>query len=246
MTKDELKALWAELGENHYNHRIGDNVNNIPPGPPVAGPDPTDAFVPRFHAMLETHVRGRHQALLGNLRAFPPTGKINEVWNHGIGKYTATFHAVPGQVGRTVRIDLELVANSGSNLNEQDPKPRVNTYSYIVTYNVNGLVDETGTGYADWIAVGGEAMFCPLNVMEVSGSNWQGHNPLINEANVRALDMSNGGGSRFMASTPPQFRPVGVAEAGRLPMLARGGALGGDGNMPSTPRRGLFRALFGR
>ena len=24
LTKDELKALWAELGENHYNHKIGD------------------------------------------------------------------------------------------------------------------------------------------------------------------------------------------------------------------------------
>ena len=34
MTQDELKALWAELGENHYNHRIGDYANEIPAGPP--------------------------------------------------------------------------------------------------------------------------------------------------------------------------------------------------------------------
>ncbi len=36
LTKDELKALWAELGENHYNHRIGDYANEIPPGPAPA------------------------------------------------------------------------------------------------------------------------------------------------------------------------------------------------------------------
>ena len=34
MTVDEIKSLWAELGENHLNHTIGDNANNIPAGPP--------------------------------------------------------------------------------------------------------------------------------------------------------------------------------------------------------------------
>ena len=34
LTKDELKALWAELGENHYNHKIGDFATDMPPRPP--------------------------------------------------------------------------------------------------------------------------------------------------------------------------------------------------------------------
>lgn len=34
LSRDELKALWAELGENHMNHRIGDYATDIPPGPP--------------------------------------------------------------------------------------------------------------------------------------------------------------------------------------------------------------------
>jgi len=59
MTKDELKALWAELGENHLNHRIGDYANEIPPGPPRPGYDQCDRYVPRVHAMLETHIRGQ-------------------------------------------------------------------------------------------------------------------------------------------------------------------------------------------
>src|SRR5262249_13506909 len=58
LTVDELKALWAELGENHYNHQIGDNVNNIPAGPPRPGLDPCDAFAPKSHSMLEKHMRG--------------------------------------------------------------------------------------------------------------------------------------------------------------------------------------------
>jgi hypothetical protein len=79
MTRDELKALWAELGENHFNHRIGDYANEIPPGPPRPGYDLCDSKAPRVHAMLESHVRGEKKALLANLRAFPPRGTINEV-----------------------------------------------------------------------------------------------------------------------------------------------------------------------
>ena len=102
MTKDELKALWAELGENHYNHRIGDYANDIPPGPPRPGPDETDWKVPRVHAMLETHIRGEQKPLLGNMRAFPPRGTVNEVWNQGIGKYIAEYKAIPGRGPRAV------------------------------------------------------------------------------------------------------------------------------------------------
>ena len=250
MTQDELKSLWAELGENHYNHTIGDNVNNIPPGPPRPGPDPTDSFVPRFHAMLETHLRGKKQALLGNLRAFPPTGKSNEVWNHGVGKYTAKFHAIPGKGERAIRMEIELVSNSGSNLNNSDNKPRINTYEYTLVYGLNGVVDETQAAASDWIACGGEAMFAPLNLMDVVSSRWSGHNPNITEANVRSVDMANGGGFGRLASTPPQFRPVGTYETARIGDSGRGGFFsrgrnGEDGSpVAPSPRTGRFR-LFG-
>ena len=71
LTKDELKALWAELGENHYNHRIGDYANEIPPGPPRPGYDATDWKAPRVHAMLETHIRGERKPLLGQPAGLP-------------------------------------------------------------------------------------------------------------------------------------------------------------------------------
>ena len=215
LTQDELKSMWAELGENHYNHTIGDNVNNIPAGPPRPGYDPTDPFVPRFHAMLETHLRGKHVGILGNLRAFPPNGKANEVWNHGVGKYTAKFHAIPGKGERAVRLEIELYGNSGSNLNNSDNKPRVNKYEYTLTYTLDGKVDESQPGTSDWIACGGEAVFAPLNLMDVVSSRWAGHNPNINEANVRSLDLANGGGGGRLASgTAPTFRPVGTYEGG--------------------------------
>ncbi len=249
LTSDELKALWAELGENHYNHQIGDNVNNIPAGPPRPGWDGTDSYVPRFHAMLETHIRGRRKALLANLRAFPPNGQPNEVWNHGVGKYVAKFHAVPGRGERSVRIELEMTANTGSNLNNGDNKPRVNTYEYIVVYGLNGMVDESQPQLCDFMAVGGEAMYAPLNVMEVVSSRWQGHNPHITEANVRAIDMGNGGGMGRFAGAPPQWRPVGVQEAGR-PGFAFGandgrGLFGGGGAQPVSDGGGrrFFRFL---
>ncbi len=256
MTQDELKSLWAELGENHYNHTIGDNANGIPPGPPRPGPDVCDSFVPRFHAMLETHLRGRHVALLGNLRAFPPNGKSNEVWNHGVGKYTAKFHAIPGKGDRAVRLEIELLANSGSNLNNSDNKPRINTYEYSLVYGLNGVVDETQAGMSDWISCGGEAMFAPLNLMDVVSSRWAGHNPAITESNVRAVDMANGGSpSGRLARVAPTYQPVGNYERGGVASsLARSGGFFGRGRGDSdvltetsaARRPGLFRGLFGR
>ncbi len=244
-TQDELKSLWAELGENHYNHQIGDYANEIPAGPPRPGPDYTDTHAPRFHNMLETHIRGNKQNLLGNLRAFPPRGTVNEVWNHGIGKYVASYHAVPGRGERSVRLEVELFANSGSNLNNEDPKPRVNKYEYIIVYGLDGKVDVANPYSADWISVGGEAQYCPLNILEVVSTRWAGHNPYITEANVRSVDMANGGGaSRFAQNVPPTWRPVGSYEAGRAPLFAGTPSRIGDASAAS-PRRGLFR-IFGR
>jgi hypothetical protein len=189
-------------------------------------------------------------ALLANLRAFPPRGGPEEVWNHGVGKYTARLHAVPGAGERRVRIELELVANTGSNLNEQDPKPRVNRYEYMLVYGPGGDVDETGASACDWIAVGGEAVYAPLNLMEVAQSRWQGHNPLVTEANVRALDAANGGGPRF-GGAAPTFRATAAHEAGRG-SFAPSAAVFGDpglpraaGAAPNTPRPALLR-FFGR
>ena len=245
MTRDELKALYAELGENHYNHRIGDFATGIPPGPPRPGPDECDRFVPRFHAMLETHIRGQKQALLGNLRAFPPRGTNNEVWNHGIGKFTAKYTALPGKGERAVRLDVELEANAGSSLNGQDTKPRIINYSYSLVYGLDGKIDESQAANSDWIGLDGEAMFAPLNILELVETKWQGHNPYVTETNVRSLDMANGGGFGRFASAPPQFRPVGTYESGRAPLFA--GRSNPDGSQDfSPPRRGGLFRLFGR
>ena len=254
LTQDELKALWAELGENHYNHKIGDYANEIPAGPPQPGLDGCDTHVARFHAMLETHIRGKKQGLLGNLRGFPPTGTANEVWNHGIGKYTATFHPVPGKGERTVRLEVELLGNSGSNLNNGDPKPRANKYEYILTYGLNGQVDESNPYGTDWLSVGGDAKFAPLNLLEVVESRWAGHNPYVTEANVRAIDNANPGGAigglfaKRFTGPAPTFRPVVSYEAGRAPAFALGSTNPSDPNSPMapSPRRGFFGMFRGR
>src|SRR5207245_1037604 len=125
------------------------------------------------------------------------------VWNHGIGKYTAKFHAVPGKGERTVRLEVEIVANSGSCLNGNDDKPRIVTYEYAIVYGLNGEVDESNPMAADWMSVGGEALFAPLNLLELVESHWSGHNPQVTESNVRSIDMANGGGYRGRLSGSP-------------------------------------------
>ena len=107
MTQDELKALWAELGENHYNHRIGDYANDIPPARPAPASTSATASSPGSTPCSRPTSAASSKALLGNLRAFPPRGTTNEVWNHGIGKYTAKFHAIPGKGDRAVRLEVD-------------------------------------------------------------------------------------------------------------------------------------------
>ncbi|HEX3451431.1 MAG TPA: hypothetical protein VHS97_24470, partial [Isosphaeraceae bacterium] len=138
---------------------------------------------------------------------------------------------------------VELHANSGSMLNGQDDKDRIVLYEYNLVYGLDGKVDETNPMAADWIKVGGEAMFAPLNVLELVESRWGGHNQQVTEANVRSIDMANGGLSRgrLASSRPPDFRPVAQYEAGRTQMIAD------SDNMIRTPRFGGFlRGFFGR
>jgi hypothetical protein len=194
--------------------------------------------------MLENHIRGERKPLLANLRAFPPRGTINEVWNHGVYKYIASYKALPNRGPRAVNIMVELHANSGSMLNGQDDKDRVVFYEYNLVYGMDGRVDETNPMAADWIRVGGEAQFAPLNVLELVESRWGGHNQQVTEANVRSIDMANGGPSRgrLAFSTPPIFRPVAQYEAGRAQMIADS-----DNNSRQMPRFGGFlRGFFGR
>ncbi len=128
-------------------------------------------------------------------------------------------------------------------LNGQDDKDRVILYEYTLVYGLDGRVDETNPAAADWISVGGEALFAPLNILELVESRWQGHNPYVTEANVRALDMANGGGlGRFASASPPRFRSVMEYEGNRTVAPSTMFASGNS----SSPRRGFFGRFFGR
>ncbi|MFO0950965.1 MAG: hypothetical protein U0835_07385 [Isosphaeraceae bacterium] len=206
--------------------------------------DPTDRFVPRFHAMLEGHIRGRKQALLGNLRGFPAAARTTRC---GTTASASTPRSSPRCRARAsaVKVEMELEGNAGASLNGQDAKPRVNSYVYTLVYGLDGNVDETQAFNCDWISVGGEAMYCPLNILEVVETKWQGHNPYITEANVRALDLANGGNYSRFAGAPPQFRPVVSYEAGRSPMFANRLGNPFDSSNPNQPRRGGLFHIFG-
>jgi hypothetical protein len=146
-----------------------------------------------------------------------------------------------------VDIKIEVHTNSGSMLNGQDDKDRVIYYEYSLVYGLDGKVDETNPAAADWISVGGEALFAPLNILQVVESRWQGHNPYVTEANVRAIDLANpnpGVGSQFASRSAPQFRSVRDYEGNRS--VPNPNMLAGNSNYNNAPRRGFFRTLFGR
>jgi hypothetical protein len=193
--------------------------------------------------VLEANIRGQRKALLSNMRAFPPRGTPSEVWNQGMGKYIAEYRAIPGRGPRAMHIVMEIHANTGSMLNGKDDHDRVVKYEYTLVYGLDGRVDESNPAASDWISVGGEALYAPLNVLEVVESRWAGHNPAVTEANIRSIDLANGGGyNSRLAGKPPSFRPVAQYEAGRAPMFAGTNADPTD----VQPRRGFFRTFFGR
>ena len=241
LTRDELKALWAELGENHRNHQIGAYVVDIPPGPPRPGADPCDRYAASVQKLLETHVRGRQIPLLSNMRAFPPRGTVDEVWNHAIVAYTARFTGVPGADVHTAAIEVDLVANSGSSLDGQDESRRTVRYAYTLIYGPDGEVDLNQAYLDDWTAIDGQAVYAPLNVIEIVGCRWSGHNPYVTEEKVRMLDLANGGSAASFSGGAPQFQSVAMFEAG----APSGTSAGSGSRRAGLPRRGMISRLFG-
>ena len=168
------------------------------------------------------HIPPPRAGILANLRAFPPTGKPGEVWNHGVGKYTARLHAIPGAGPRRVASSWSSSATRGRASTKKDPKPRINSYEYALSYGLDGEVDESGGAACDWIAAGGDAMFAPMNLMEVAESRWQGQNPLVTEANVRSLDLANGGGTGAATRFAGVGRRLSVRSGPTRPASPRG------------------------
>ena len=134
-------------------------------------------------------------------------------------------------------------ANSGSMLNGQDDEDRVVNYEYSLVYGLDGRVDETNPYTADWISVGGEAMFAPLNVLELVESRWGGHNPHVTESNVRSLDLANGGGPAGASLEAPDL-PAGRPVRGRPRPHDRRCRRPSGTNGPRFG--GFIRSLFGR
>ena len=206
---------------------------------------PTDWKAPRVHAMLETHIRGEKKAAAGaTCGRSRPRGTINEVWNHGVYKYIATYQAIPGRGPRAVNITVELHANSGSMLNGQDDKDRVINYEYNLVYGLDGRVDETNP-WRGRLDLGGRAKHSvrPLNVLELVESRWGGHNQ-TGDRGERAVDR------------PGQWRRRAAAFRAKVPDLPAGGGV--RGRPPAdvrcrfrrydvrSPRfGGFFRRFFG-
>ena len=80
-------------------------------------------------------------------------------------------------------------------------------------------------------------------MLELVESQWGGHNPQVTLANVRSIDLANGGGDRGrFASRAPDFRPVAQYEAGRPRMIADRFS---DSPRPTPRFGGFLRAFFG-
>ena len=184
---DELEGLWSELGEHSGGHVFNDPVFGIPAGPPVPGADDTDDFAPSFHGVLEKYVKSGGKALYAQLRS--DGGTADQVWNHAVFKFSATFEEAPGGDEKVVKITNLVTANDDhapptGDLDTRDPQ-----YVYIISYDAGGLPDAARP--KDWISVGGDASFAPWGIAVIVAPSWLANNPNVTEANVRADDGAN-------------------------------------------------------
>ena len=183
---EELEGLWSELGEQ-TGHQIGDGVSGIPSGPPIAGQDGTDSKAPEFHRLLEQRVKSDRKALYAQLRS--DGGAADEVWNHAVFKFAATFDEAPGNDEKVVKVTNLVTANDDHTPPTDDMGTRDPEYVYVITYGTDG---RPGPGTAnDWISVGGDASFAPAILAVVDAPLWLANNPHVTEANVRADDAGN-------------------------------------------------------
>ena len=244
MTRDELKALWAELGENHYNHRIGDYANEIPPGPPRPGYDAIDWKVPRVHAMLETHIRGEKKAAAGQPPGVPAPGDDQR----GLEPRRLQVHRDLPRHPRPRPARRQDLTSSCTPTRARCSTARTTRTGSSTTNTAwstawtAGSTRPTPTA-ADWISVGGEALFAPLNVLELVESRWGRPQP-ASDRGERPVDRPGQRRRRSprLAAGPPKFRPVAQYEAGRPRMIRRYRRLNGR-----PPRfGGFFADFFGR
>lgn len=191
LTREELKGLWAELGENDVIYVGIDGMGPCSAGPPIAGQDPTDAYVGEFHRMLEMYVKNGI-SLYSNLRA-KALGKPLAVWNHAIWKYSSIYEEAPGGNENIVRIETMIYANADHVPPTDDVTDRINNYIYIIQYD-SGTPKNVQPFSHDWISLSGDAAYAPQSVVYVTGvgsNGWNGKNSQITEQNVRALDAAN-------------------------------------------------------
>ncbi len=149
-----------------------------------------------MHAMLETHIRGEKKAAPGQPPGFPARGARST--RSGTTASTSTSRPItrsPAAAPARCESSVELHANSGSMLNGQDDKDRVVNYEYNLVYGLDGQVDETNPYAADWISVGRRG---PVRALERPGAGRDRAGAAttshVTEANVRSIDMANGGG----------------------------------------------------
>ena len=239
-TQDELKSLWAELGENHYNHQIGDYANDIPPARPGRAstpPTPTPLGSTTCSRPTSGATSKTSSATSGLSRLEGPSTRSGTTGSASTSRPTTPS---PGKGERSVRLEVEIHANSGSNLNNEDPKPRVNKYEYIIVYGLDGKVDLTNPTPPTGSRSAARPSTAPLNILEVVSTRWAGHNPYITEANVRSIDLANGG-ARPGSPAPPR-RPGGPSTATRPAEPRSSPATPSPGDASgASPRRGLFR-----
>ena len=131
---------------------------------PLRPPVPPDARDP--------HPR-RQAGAAGQPPRLPPRGTVNEVWNHGIGKYIATYHAIPGKgvqrgpargrAPRQLRIEPQRPGRQAAG--------RSSMSTPSSTASTAGSTRPTPTPPTG-SRVGGEALFAPLNIL------WSSRHPL--------------------------------------------------------------------
>ena len=129
--------------------------------------------------MLETHIRGEQQAAARQPPGLPaPRHDQRGLEPRRSASTSPRYHAIPGRGARAVRIEIELHANSGSmpqrpGRQGRDRSPTSTSWSTASTARSTRPTRRRPTGSR----VGGEAMFAPLNIMEVVQSRWAGPQP---------------------------------------------------------------------
>jgi len=183
-----MEGLYSELADNNPFVDLSLSATYIPYGPPTSSQGQSvDYYCDDLYRILRICIREDGVPVQSDMRAqSTSSARLNEVWNHSIYKYSASFREVSGSNNeRYVEIDMQVWANSDFHgPPTDDVVDRFERYICRLEFDTSGAVIADAASQ-NWISA---SHWPPHDLIRLTGAPWTSRaNPYVTKARVDSL-----------------------------------------------------------